>query len=456
MNQIPYLASAPLPPMQLRPLQLSWFPFFPPDPPPSSDFWTTATVKDRFKELQHIIALAQSMRKELEMLIKVKESNGSPSDADDRGNEVLVSGFWKFLQGRGIDVEAQGAVTSEAASAVMSKLRALLEPFRVVVDETSPWEEKSAAVRLGDKVKKSNRNKGWRKRKRKRVAEALEKERNQFEELDQKADEWRVREIAKDMAQRKVEKMKEIAKKKAKEEKKRLESELELVLIVEKLQELRSIRIEKMKKQGHFLPDEDDKFLEKVRAAVEEEERQARAAADTDAAKEAIASAEESRKVNEEGGVAPKDDNKKNENKAMEKKVIHHGSDAASDAETGNKKVAQRVDGQRHGAYDYVANLPQEFYHYYHGSNTDMGTLIEVRRSWDSYIRPGGSRIPGHWVQPPPPADEIWASYLVPPIPKAIRGSLEESEQRQQLMPRKGDRDREELVMLMFGWFHDQ
>ncbi|GAB2231303.1 hypothetical protein Droror1_Dr00027593, partial [Drosera rotundifolia] len=28
-------------------------------------------------------------------------------------------------------------------------------------------------------------------------------------------------------------------------------------------------------------------------------------------------------------------------------------------------------------------------------------------------------RIPGHWVQSPPPADEIWASYLVPPIPRA-------------------------------------
>ena len=30
------------------------------------------------------------------------------------------------------------------------------------------------------------------------------------------------------------------------------------------------------------------------------------------------------------------------------------------------------------GGYDTLANLPVEFYHYYHGSNTDMGTLIEV------------------------------------------------------------------------------
>lgn len=48
---------------------------------------------------------------------------------------------------------------------------------------------------------------------------------------------------------------------------------------------------------GHFLPEEDDKFLEKVRAAVEEEERQAKAAADTAAAKDAIATAEVSRKT---------------------------------------------------------------------------------------------------------------------------------------------------------------
>ena len=42
---------------------------------------------------------------------------------------------------------------------------------------------------------------------------------------------------------------------------------------------------------GHFLPEEDDKFLEKVQAAVEEEEREALAAVETDAAKDAIATA---------------------------------------------------------------------------------------------------------------------------------------------------------------------
>lgn len=46
-----------------------------------------------------------------------------------------------------------------------------------------------------------------------------------------------------------------------------------------------------------------------------------------------------------------------------------------TDKESGN----QGSEGQSHGgAYDSVASLPIEFYHYYHGSNTDLGTLVEV------------------------------------------------------------------------------
>ncbi|KAL5070466.1 hypothetical protein RYX36_021353, partial [Vicia faba] len=179
----------------------------------------------------------------------------------------------------------------------MLKLRALLEPFRYVADEASPWEEKSAVARFTSKVHKSKRNKLWRKKKRKRIAEIMAKDHERFAQIDQEADEWRAREIAKEITDNKVKKMKEIAKLNVKEEKKKLESELELLLVVEKLQELHSIRIQKLKKQGHFLPEEDDRFLERVQAAVEEEEREALAAAETDAAKDAIAIAEESRKA---------------------------------------------------------------------------------------------------------------------------------------------------------------
>ncbi|XVE73788.1 hypothetical protein DITRI_Ditri11bG0146700 [Diplodiscus trichospermus] len=383
-----------------------WFPILPPAPPNSSTFWETRNVRDRLRELQDTLSLANAMQKELKMLTMIKNGTMDPS----------VSEFLKYLEDRRINLETQELLSIEAANSVMSKLRAQLEPFKYVADEASPWEEKSAAARLTNKIKKSKRNKLWRKRKQKRIAESLAKEHEQFDQADREADEWRAREIAKDIASRKVEKMKEIAKLKAKEEKKRIESQLELVLIVEKLQELRSLRIQKLKKQGHFLPEEDNKFLEKVRAAVEEEERQALAAADTDAAKDAIANAEETRKASQHQRPLSNDlIGDQLENKESKDQITPNEDEKGSSPVT-DKESGKNISG--HGytrAYDSLTNLPIEFYHYYHGSNTDMGTLIEVRRTWDAYIRPGGSRIPGHWVQPPPPADEIWASYLVKP-----------------------------------------
>lgn len=131
---------------------------------------------------------------------------------------------------------------------------------------------------------------------------------------------------------------------------------------------------------GHFLPEEDDKFLERVRAAVEEEERQSMAAADTDAAKDAIATIEESRTHIE--NHAP--DVKEPDIDTRDTEIQDQKTDSESDIIS--KKVApnetRRSDAIGPGsrsAYDSLANLPMEFYHYYHGSNTDMGTLIEVR-----------------------------------------------------------------------------
>uniref|UniRef100_A0A5B7AMM3 Putative Programmed cell death protein 7 isoform 1 n=1 Tax=Davidia involucrata TaxID=16924 RepID=A0A5B7AMM3_DAVIN len=407
MSPVPFTSTTPP----------TWFPILRPALPLSGTFWEATNVHDRLKELRDTIDNAKAMQKELEMLIMIKDCNGSTEFADNGSNETSVHRLLKFFENNRINLVSQESHSLEAANAFISKLRAQLEPFKVVTDEKSPWEEKSAAVRLANNIQKSKRNKLWRKRKRKRIAETLAKECERFDQADQKADEWRAREIANVIAKSKVEKMKEIAKLKAKEERKILESELELVLIVEKLQELRSIRIQKLKKQGHFLPEEDDKFLERVRAAVEEEECQAMAAADTDAAKDAIATAEESRKIIQGHRPDLKDlSNNQGGNNDIKDQTTTSENKGDSNVVNDKDSEKQGLEGRGYGrTYDSVASLPIEFYHYYHGSKTDMGTLIEVRRTWDAYIRRGGSRIPGHWVQPPPPANEIWASYLVKP-----------------------------------------
>ncbi|XP_010544776.1 PREDICTED: U11/U12 small nuclear ribonucleoprotein 59 kDa protein [Tarenaya hassleriana] len=378
MNSVHFQSPHPMP---------HWSPMLPPDPPRSSVFWNTNNASHQLKELQDTLNLAKSMEKELEALMMLRDGKGATENAE----QGSVAEFLRYLEDGKMDLEHQATLSVEAANLLMSKLSAQLDPFRFVVDENSPWEERSSVVGLVSKMQKSKRNKLWRKRKRQCVAQERAKEHEQFEQANREADEWRARKMAKDMANRKVEEMKAIEKVKAKRERKRLEPELELALIVEELQKLRSLRIEKLKKQGYFLPEEDDKFFESVRAAVEQEENQAQSSINTDGDND-VATAEEPGK-NTESDV-PIRDNETSED-------MNEGSSTALDI---GKK------GQEN-----VANLPLDFYHYYYGSDHDISRLIEVRREWDAYIRHGGSRIPGHWVLPSPPANEIWASYMVKP-----------------------------------------
>jgi hypothetical protein len=95
---------------------------------------------------------------------------------DGKGSDdASVGGFSEFLKDRKIDLESQVLLSVAAANSLMAKLRVELEPFRVISHEMCPWEEKSAAIRLSNKICKSKRNKRWRKMKRKRVAEMIAK-----------------------------------------------------------------------------------------------------------------------------------------------------------------------------------------------------------------------------------------------------------------------------------------
>lgn len=110
-----------------------------------------------------------SRERELEVLIMMKNREESSDD------DSSIDRFRKLMEENRINLESQELLALEAANALVSKLRVQLEPFRVVADEKAPWEEKSAAVRLSDKMRKYKRNKLWRKRKRKQIAEKLAK-----------------------------------------------------------------------------------------------------------------------------------------------------------------------------------------------------------------------------------------------------------------------------------------
>ncbi|WVZ72903.1 hypothetical protein U9M48_021290 [Paspalum notatum var. saurae] len=415
------------PPLPPQPPPWQWQQqLLPPPPSPAVSFWQRDNVRDHVRKLQETIEVSRALINELEEIAAPSSSGDAAAQESDSSSAKLASGsadssedkpllrLVELARSMGISQDTHESMATDAANYLCHQLHHLLAPISSAVNQSGPWEERSAMVRLTQKLQKSKRNKRWRQRRRKHVAELFQKELADHDRVDREADEWRAKQIAKDIAKRKVESMKQIARKKANEERKRLESELELVLMVEKLQELRSLRVQKMKKQGHFLPEEDDKYLERVKAAVEEEERQAATAARTDAVKDAILTAEESRKAPHHEN-SQENDSEQSKSEPTEDK--NHGDVRIGERndQTSQRTEHEDVEGKGHGHHDPVSNLPFEFYHYYHGSSYDMGTLIEVRRMWDSFIRPGGSRIPGHWVQPPPPADGVWASYLVQP-----------------------------------------
>ncbi|CAK9264465.1 unnamed protein product [Sphagnum jensenii] len=383
--------------------------WLPPDFP-VQPLWQRFQLRRHLSELSQHLSLLKAVLMETEM-----QSSNQLSRTIDTQEPFTSDRCARFItairEGGSNELQAR-----EAAANLQQKVEGLLEPLQAALSGQGGWENAAAAAQLANKQLKIQRNRRWRQRKRQKIGKALQKEHEGYEEADQKADEWRAREIAKLIAKRKMEKMKEVAEKKAKEERARLEEELEMVLMVEKLQELRALRIQKLKKQGRFFPDEDDKFMERIRAAVEEEERQAAAASDTNAAAAAIASAAEARKAVSTLSVMDggKDD-------IIPLETTHTDTSAQSTGavlptENNPAEDVQDVTKEERGALqEGYGGLPPELYHYYYGSHADMGTLIEVRRGWDAFIMPGGSRIPGHWIQAPPPADSVWASYIKRP-----------------------------------------
>ncbi|KAI3844696.1 hypothetical protein MKX03_023334, partial [Papaver bracteatum] len=159
------------------------FPVVQPDPLLNSSFWKAENVHNHLKKLEDTIDLSKAIyiynwQKELEAILLCKQSRESAGEID---NPILVQKL--------TDLEVQELLTVQAANSLLLNLKCQIEPFGIFSSETSQWEDKSVAVRLANKIHKCHRNKRWRKKKRKRVAENLTKERERFDQADQEADE---------------------------------------------------------------------------------------------------------------------------------------------------------------------------------------------------------------------------------------------------------------------------
>ncbi|XP_024542745.1 U11/U12 small nuclear ribonucleoprotein 59 kDa protein isoform X2 [Selaginella moellendorffii] len=350
-----------------------------------SRLWQAPQLRLHLERLEHSLELLKAVSLELEVIAARRaEDERVPGQgearallfSDDPRKQCIDGILCNAVRKNSNEIDEAENLAANAARHLRREIEGLLLPLQGVVDGTAAWEQLTAVAKFRERRMKLKSNRKRRKIKRQHEAEKRRMADKLLEEADRQAEEWRTREFARDIAKKKMEEMNDVALKKAKEARLRLEKEMEMVLLVEKLQELRSLRVQKLKKQGHLFPEDDDAFMEGVRAAVEAEERQAAGAAD------------EALPANAEARNPSTDD----ENTIKE-----------APPQPSNTKTSEEPD-QR---------LPADLYRYYYGSRIDMGTLIEVRRGWDTYIVPVGSRIPGHWVQPVAPSSEAWASCLI-------------------------------------------
>lgn len=166
-----------------------------------------------------------------------------PSGSGDSSEDKPLR-FVELARSMGISQDTHESMATDAANYLCHQLQQLLGPISSATSQGGPWEERSVMVRLTQKLQKYKRNKRWRQRRRKHVAELFQKvpliivsffvvyytflnaflstsqksndvkcddisclvsqERADYDRIDQEADEWRAKQIAKDIAKRKV------------------------------------------------------------------------------------------------------------------------------------------------------------------------------------------------------------------------------------------------------------
>ena len=102
-------------------------------------------------------------------------SGDSSEDKPLRFVEDKPLRFVELARSMGISQDTHESMATDAANYLCHQLQHLLGPISSVTSQSGPWEERSAMVRLTQKLQKYKRNKRWRQRRRKHVAELFQK-----------------------------------------------------------------------------------------------------------------------------------------------------------------------------------------------------------------------------------------------------------------------------------------
>ncbi|CAG8561519.1 7559_t:CDS:2 [Paraglomus brasilianum] len=217
--------------------------------------------------------------------------------------------------------------------------------------------------RLKKKLSKIRRHKKWRTCHVKRLQSVRDERQRRRETLHKLIDEWRTEWIAKELASKREQARRNEAIKRVEAADQKKLRHRELTQLLEKVGKLRDIRRERLKREGHFFPEEDNEFFSRV------------------------ASLSNAMKIEQE---------------RLDKE---HLQAVQNKREEGIEEGMKKQERERDLCYEY-----------WHQAEMEIDCLVAVRRQWDAYLvppsAPGASRIPPTFVMPAPPANYIWASCL--------------------------------------------
>lgn len=99
----------------------------------------------------------------------------SGNDAEGDEMQGMHLQIFETIKAKRISLDIQESLSLNAAKSLFFSLKNQLLPFSSIASGLASWEERSATVKLAQKFQKYKRNKHWKKKKRKRVAEMLRK-----------------------------------------------------------------------------------------------------------------------------------------------------------------------------------------------------------------------------------------------------------------------------------------
>ncbi|GJP31105.1 hypothetical protein CLOM_g9338 [Closterium sp. NIES-68] len=135
------------------------------------------------------------------------------------------------------------------------------------------WVERVEMLRVVRARGRAVRKKRWRGRRRAQQAAACKQCEEQRSAVEARIDAWRGRVMARDARETQARQQQREEEAREKRERAQLQKQVDALLLLERLRELRRLRVVKARRQGLALAGEDDGFMQAVRAAVEEEDR---------------------------------------------------------------------------------------------------------------------------------------------------------------------------------------